>query len=295
LDKTVGGFQISANQYTQLRELMGRGPVRVHGRIDATLGPGQLTVVHAWIRGSKDPEAEVLISGHLDHPKWSANDNASGSAAMLEMVRTLHTLISSGKLAAPAWTIHFVWVPEYFGTVAYLTKHTEARACNPAGWDDPRPNPAGKAYRAGEPCIAMNLNLDMVGEDTVKTNSRFYITRTPDSAEGFLNGMMADVLQQTREAYLLAQAHAITGRRRWRPTRRAAITICFWGWASRRRCWGTIPTGRTTPAKTRSTRRTRRSLGGWEFWRRQRRIGWQATRLNRKNKCSVWDMSARLR
>ena len=39
----------------------------------------------------------------------------------------------------------------------------------------------------------MNLNLDMVGEDTVKTNSRFYITRTPDSVDGRLNALMADV------------------------------------------------------------------------------------------------------
>ncbi len=215
LDKTAGGFQISANQYTQLRELMRRGPVGVHGKIDATLGPGQLTVVHAWIRGNKNSEKEVLISGHLDHPKWSANDNASGSAAMLEMVRTLHTLISSGKLATPATTIHFMWVPEYFGTLAYVTKHPEARACT--GWDDPRQNPAGKAYRAGEPCIVMDLNLDMVGEDTVKTNSRFYITRTPDSVHGFLNGLMADVMQQTREAYLLAP----TGTRNYWPAEMA--------------------------------------------------------------------------
>jgi hypothetical protein len=204
LDKTVGGFQISANQYTQLRDLMRRGPVRVHGKIDATLGPGQLTVVHAYIRGAKSPEMEVLISGHLDHPKWSANDNASGSAAMLEMARTLHTLIASGKLAAPAMTIHFMWVPEYFGTFAYVTKHPEARSCDPAS-DDPRQSP-GKPFKPGDPCIAMNLNLDMVGEDTVKTNSRFYITRNPDSLEGFMNGFMADVLKQTREADLYAGA-----------------------------------------------------------------------------------------
>ena len=203
-ETTAGGFQISANQYTQLREWMKQGPVRVHGKIDATLGPGQLTLVHAWIRGSKNPETEVVISGHLDHPKWSANDNASGSAAMLEMVRTLHQLIGSGKVAAPATTIHFMWVPEYYGTVSYLTKHPEARSCNAAGWDDPRQNPVGKPHRAGEPCVAMNLNLDMVGEDTVKTVSRFYITRTPDSVEGNLNAMLSDVMEQTREAYLFA-------------------------------------------------------------------------------------------
>ena len=202
LDRTVGGFQISENQYTQLRQLMRSGPVRVHGKIDATLAPGQLTVVHAWIRGSELPEWEVLISGHLDHPKWSANDNASGSAAMLEMARTLHRLIGSGQLKAPAMTIHFMWVPEYFGTFAYITKHPEARSC--PEWDDPRQDTAHKTRTVKEPCIAMNLNLDMVGEDTVKTNSRFYITRTPDSVGGTLNAMMADVLQQTREADISA-------------------------------------------------------------------------------------------
>lgn len=202
LDTTVGGFQISENQYTNLRQLMNSGPVRVHGKIDATLGPGQLTLVHAWIRGSQHPETEVLISGHLDHPKWSANDNASGSAAMLEMARTLHKLIASGKLAAPVFTIHFMWVPEYFGSFAYITEHPEARKCNPAGGEDPRQNVVDKLKPGA--CIALDLNLDMVGEDTVKTNSRFYITRTPDSVSGTLNARMADVLAQTREANLLA-------------------------------------------------------------------------------------------
>jgi len=211
LDATVGGFQISENQYTQLRGLMSKGPVRVHGKIDATLGPGQLTVVHAWIRGNQHPETEVVISGHLDHPKWSANDNASGSAAMLEMVRTLHRLTESGKLAAPAFTLHFMWVPEYFGTFAYITKHPEARTCQAAGWEDPRQNSVDKLKPGA--CIALNLNLDMVGEDTVKTDSRFYITRTPDSVGGSLNALMADVLAETREANLSAP----TGSKRYWP------------------------------------------------------------------------------
>ena len=203
LDKTVGGFQISANQYTTLRELMRRGPVKVHGKIDATLEPFKLTVVHAWIRGSKNPEKEILVTGHLDHPKWSANDNASGSAAMMESVRTLHSLIAAGNLPTPETSIHFMWVPEFFGTMAYVTRHPEVRGCND-GWDDPRQTPPNKPYKAGDPCILFNLNLDMVGEDTVKTNSRFYITRTTDSVPGYLNAFMEDVLKQAREANLYA-------------------------------------------------------------------------------------------
>src|SRR5579871_753113 len=193
LDKTSGGFQISRNQYDMLKSLMHQGAVRVHGKIDATLGPGKLTLVHAYIRGTEHPEREILVTGHLDHPKWSANDNASGSGAMMEAARALQALIMAKKLAPPKLTIHFMWVPEYFGTLAYVSNHKELKFC-------------GNFYEPnGEPCVLANINMDMVGEDTVKTNSRFYFTRVPDSVPFFLNAVMSDVLQQTREADLYAQ------------------------------------------------------------------------------------------
>lgn len=201
MEKTSGGFQVSQNQYTMLKQLMRGGAVRVHGKIDATLKPYLLTVVHAWIRGNKDPQREVLLTAHLDHPKWSANDNASGSGAMIEIARTLNALIKSGKLAAPERTIHFMWVPEFFGSVAYITKHPEARRCG--DWDDPRQAKDYK-WKEADACIVANLNLDMVGEDTVKTNSRFYVTRTPDSVPSLLGALLEDTMQQTRKANLTA-------------------------------------------------------------------------------------------
>ena len=211
LDKTSGGFQISRNQYDMLKSLMKQGAVRVHGKIDATLGPGKLTLVHAYIRGTEHPEREILITGHLDHPKWSANDNASGSGAMMEAARVLQNLIAAKKLAPPKLTIHFMWVPEYFGTLAYVSNHPEARRCD-SSWDDPRNKP--DAFNTGKPCVVANINMDMVGEDTVKTNSRFYFTRTPDSVPSFLDALMSDVLEQTREANL----YAPTGTRNyWMP------------------------------------------------------------------------------
>lgn len=200
LEKTSGGFQISANQHAQLKALMRQGAVRVRGNIDATLGAGSLTLVHAYIRGTEHPEREVLITTHLDHPKWSANDNASGSGAVMEMARTLHALIEAKKLAPPRVTIHFMWVPEYFGTMAYVSTHPEARRCG--AWDDPRGS--GAEFKEGAPCIIANINMDMVGEDTVKTNSRFYATRTPDSVPSFLDALIADTMQQTREDNLYA-------------------------------------------------------------------------------------------
>ena len=195
---------------------MHEGAVRVHGKIDATLGPGKLTLVHAYIRGTEHPEREILVTGHLDHPKWSANDNASGSGAMMEAARALQALIATKKLAPPKLTIHFMWVPEYFGTLAYVSNHPEARRCD-TPWDDPRikdPRNKPDAFAAGKPCIVANINTDMVGEDTVKTNSRFYFTRTPDSVPPFLDGLLSDVLEQTREADL----YAMTGTRNyWLP------------------------------------------------------------------------------
>jgi len=204
LDKTSGGFQISRNQYDMIKSLMRQGAVRVHGKIDATLAPGKLTLVHAFIRGTENPEREIFITAHLDHPKWSANDNASGSGAMMEAARTLQALITAKKLAPPKLTIHFMWVPEYFGTMAYVSNHKELKFCG--SFYEPTPN--------GPQCVLANINMDMVGEDTVKTNSRFYFTRVPDSVPFFLNAVMSDVLQQTREADLYAQ----TGTRNyWQP------------------------------------------------------------------------------
>ncbi len=211
LSRTSGGFQISRNQYDTLKSLMAKGAVHVHGKIDATLGPGKLTLVHAYIRGTEHPEREILITGHLDHPKWSANDNASGSGAMIEAARTLQTLISGKKIAPPRITIHFMWVPEYFGTLAYVSNHPEARRCD-SPWDYPRKKPDD--FGSGKPCVLANINMDMVGEDTVKTNSRFYFTKSPDSVPSFLDGLLTDTLAQTREADL----YAPTGTRNyWTP------------------------------------------------------------------------------
>jgi aminopeptidase YwaD len=200
LDRASGGFQISANQYAKLRGLMAKGPVKVRGTIEATLGPGKMTLVHAWMRGTTQPEKEIMLIAHLDHPKWSANDNASGAAALVEIARTLTTLVRKNSIPKLSSTIHFVWVPEFFGTLAWASAHPEARRCG--AWDDPRPKPAKKI--APGACIVAALNLDMVGEDTAKTNSRFYFTRTPDSVPSFLDALLADVLAQTRAAELTA-------------------------------------------------------------------------------------------
>ena len=64
----------------------------------------------------------VVFTAHLfDGPvKRGANDNMSGCAIQLEILRALHHLIASGELPRPRRTIHFIWPQEISGTYALL-------------------------------------------------------------------------------------------------------------------------------------------------------------------------------
>ena len=178
-DKAGFGFQLSRNQAERLLGLLEKGQaVQVRAQVDAELHAGQLDVTSAFFRGSEKPEQEIILIAHLDHPQWSANDNASGSAALIEVARTLKKLIDEKKVTLRR-TIRLMWVPEHSGTIAWLDKHRDIK----------------------EHAIAV-LNLDMVGEDLHATNSRLRITRTPDSLPSFLNDLVENVAAQTAAANL---------------------------------------------------------------------------------------------
>jgi hypothetical protein len=129
------------------------------------------------IRGSERPEEELVIAAHLDHPKESANDNASGSAAMLDMARALKMLIDEGRMSRPKRSIRFLWVPEWNGTMAYIDQHPEL--VGPG---------LGGSYLA-------HINLDMVGEHLEILHTRMGITRTPASLPSALNDVVENMAQ----------------------------------------------------------------------------------------------------
>jgi aminopeptidase YwaD len=112
---------------------------------------------------------------HLCHPQPSANDNASGSAAALELMRTLQQLIEQGKLAKPRRGIHLLLVPEMTGTYAYLATHEDAI-----------------------PRMVAGINLDMVGQNQDLCGSVFVVECTPASTSSFT----ADLLESMREQWL---------------------------------------------------------------------------------------------
>jgi hypothetical protein len=175
LGKVAFGFSLSKRQGSHLRAKLNAGKtVKLKAKVDARLFPGNLDVVTATIRGTSKRNEEVFLIAHLCHPKPSANDNASGSGLLLEIARTMKTLIDSGKIKPPARTIRFMWVPETLGSVAYLSTHKDASSRLVAG-----------------------INLDMVGQNQELCKSTLNLDRTPDSLPSYLNDYAFSLIEQS--------------------------------------------------------------------------------------------------
>ncbi len=179
LEKVTFGFSINKRQGNYLRTLLqSNKEVKLKAKVEAQLFESKLDVVSTTIPGSSMKNEEVFLISHLCHPRVSANDNASGSGLLLEIARTLQTLIASKKLERPKRTIRFLWVPESIGTIAFLNSH---------------PDFIGRAV-AG-------LNLDMVGEDQEICKSTLVLDRTPDSLPSFLSDFVFELVRESIEMF----------------------------------------------------------------------------------------------
>jgi len=179
-DQPCFGFVLSPRQGLHLRRRAAEKekPVpRVRAHVQSHLYDGMFEVVSALIEG--ETEEEVILTAHLCHPQHSCNDNASGSAAALEIARTLNTLIQQGKLPRPKRSIRFLWVPEMTGTYAYLATH-----------------------EGDIPQMIAGLNLDMVGENQDLCKSSFLIEQPPMSMPSFaptlIERIREDIMSGTR-------------------------------------------------------------------------------------------------
>ncbi len=170
-------FLISARRAQEIRNLMKQQTVRVRATVEAELVPGSLDIVSGVIPGTRYPNEEVVITAHLDHYKPGANDNASGSGAILEMARTMKAMIDGKQLPPPLRTIRFMWVPEYSGTWAWFSKHI-----------------ADPVQRIAE------LNFDMVGENIKTTNAVFAVSYSPDASPSFLNAVSESIVDFINKA-----------------------------------------------------------------------------------------------
>ena len=167
------GDALAARCRARLAENGGRLQVKPY--IDAALENGHIEVVEVTLPG-KD-EKTVHLSAHLCHPKSSCNDDLSGVSAAIEAMNVLNRLIKEGRLAAPDHTVKLTLVPEYTGTFAYLSDHTD--------------------YANG----LGGLNLDMVGGRQTRDYGPITLTKTPYQLPALNNelGMLA-MEEAAREA-----------------------------------------------------------------------------------------------
>ncbi len=173
------GFSLSKRQGGRLRAWLEDGKtVKLRARADAKLFPFYEDVITATMQGAQKPDEEIFLVAHLCHPKPSANDNASGSGLLLEIARTIKTLIAIGKIPSPARTIRFIWVPETLGTVAYISNHPDL------------------AQR-----LVAGIDLDMVGQNQELCRSSLNLDRTPDSCPSYLNDYVYGLMEQMVEEF----------------------------------------------------------------------------------------------
>jgi aminopeptidase YwaD len=152
-------FMISKRQAAELRERLASGArVVLRARVDAKMVPATYDVVVATIPGTDPSAGEVVVTAHLCHESAGANDNASGSAAILEVARALAAAIRRQTLAPPRRTIRFLWLPEITGSQAYLVRHPEVVARLVGG-----------------------LHMDMVGGLLATTKGTFHVSRTAET------------------------------------------------------------------------------------------------------------------
>jgi aminopeptidase YwaD len=115
-----------------------------------------------------------VLLAHLCHPQGAANDNASGSATVLEAARVLQALISDGTLHRPRRGIRFLLVPEMLGFAAYLVNN-----------EDLIPN------------MVAALNLDMVGENQALCGSTLTIEQAPGVLANYADDLVLRLVEET--------------------------------------------------------------------------------------------------
>jgi aminopeptidase YwaD len=179
------GFGLSLRQFTELRNYLEAGVhVVMRAHVRTRYVPYRMNVISAAIPGT-DPEAGELI--HVAHAferiaTPGANDNCTGVATVLEIGRTLASLIEQGELERPRRTIRFLWVPEISGSRAFMYANPELQ----------------------DRLIAA-MNYDMPGEDLELTDSYLRMKMTPDSRPSYLNDLLGSLLRYVDQTDIRTQ------------------------------------------------------------------------------------------
>jgi len=165
--RTLFGFNISPRQgYLLKSRLLNGERITVQAKVKANRVQFDIQAPYCAIKGSDPNAGSIVFSAHLfeGYNKLGANDDASGCAVILEVARTLKTLIDRGQIERPKRTMHFVWGDEFTATGPWASnnkKIMETALCN--------------------------INLDMVGINLKNNNSYYTLHRTTYGNPHYIN------------------------------------------------------------------------------------------------------------
>jgi len=187
--KTLFGFNITPRQGYALRaRLLYGDKIRVQAKVQANRVQFDIQAPYASIRGSDPQAGSIIFSAHLfeGYNKLGANDDASGCAVILEVARTLKTLIDKGLIDRPKRSMHFVWGDEFSATAPWASNN-----------------------RAITDNALCNINLDMVGINLKHNNSFYTLHRTTYGNPHYINDVAENFfiyMSETNRHSILAPA-----------------------------------------------------------------------------------------
>ena len=189
-DKTKQGtfaFVLSQRDGKRLRAELAASntPYHVRAKVESSFRePASQAIVEAVIRGTTIHDQAIVLTGHLQEERFSANDDGSGCANVLEIARALKRMIDDGRIARPARDIRFWWVNEISAEEQYFADHPDERRK-----------------------VLVNINQDMVGAKQSAGSRVQFVTRPPASRPSFLGDVVQSIVESLVEgntAYLAA-------------------------------------------------------------------------------------------
>ena len=152
--------------YALRDRLLAGEKITVKAKVEATNEETNIEVPTCVIKGSDENAEEIILCAHLfeGYVKLGANDNTSGSAALIEVARTLNGLIERGQIQRPKRSIRFIWIPEFQGSIPWAQQNKEILSRT-----------------------LCNINLDMVGLWLSKSQSFYCLHRTTMGNPHYLN------------------------------------------------------------------------------------------------------------
>lgn len=155
---------------TGTRSMGGRAVLQAKVNTDIGGTPGRTGFVEGWIRGTKYPNQQVVLTAHLQEEQGSANDDGSGSGNLLEIARTINKLIAEGHLPRPLRDLRFWWTDEIYSEYRWFRDH---------------PDEVGK--------ILANVHQDMVGANQAMGSRVQHLIYSPHSRTSYLDAIYESI------------------------------------------------------------------------------------------------------